>query len=91
MKAQWQVGKYGLHTLALARGVEVHVMWDSTVPKDAPEERRGFQVSCLGRELVKRFKDIDEAQRAGEKLARKILHEALEALPDEGIDTTGNR
>ena len=80
MTAQWQEGRYGLYTLLLTRGIEVHVIWDSCIPKNAPEEKRGYQVSCVGRELSARFKSFEEAKRAGENFARKILYEALDAL-----------
>lgn len=69
MKAEWQKGQYGFTYLKLGR-FKVTVGWN----KD------GYAATFEGITLVDRFDTYEMAQQAGERLARKILKEALEAL-----------
>lgn len=82
MKAQWQEGQYGTYYLKLGQ-FKVCVHYDSSVSKFAPADQHGFKVSFEDTSLVARFKELEQAKKVGEKLARKKLQEALERLGEE--------
>ena len=55
--------------------------WDGTAPRER-EVVTGYKVSFAGITLDTRFKDGEKARHAGEKLAAKVMHEALDLLND---------
>ncbi len=79
MKAygEWKAGDYGFHRLYLPHGLQIVLGWD------AIGGQGGYKVSSFGVTLKARPKDLNEAKALGVKLARKLLVDALGALPNE--------
>lgn len=70
--------KYGCYRAEIA-GMTLAVSWRCT-PHNAAETDRGYLVSFGPWRLKKLFTDVEDAQRAACKLARKKLLEALDDL-----------
>lgn len=72
MKAEWTAAPYNFYYLRFC-GFTVTVGWDG-------KDEGGYKVSFEDRNLVKRYKSLDEAKAAGVRFARQRLQEAIAAL-----------
>lgn len=79
----WQEGAYGFWHLRLPGNFTGVVGWDSARPKGSTEERSGYKVSFEDVSLVARYKSLDEAKAACERLSSAQLAKAAVALGDE--------
>ena len=75
--------KYGCYNAQFA-GFNLAVNWDSMQPKGEPENPQGnYKVHACGFTCQRRAKTVPEGQKLAVLFARKILTEALAALPSE--------
>jgi hypothetical protein len=73
MSIQWSESKYGITRLPVLQHEDVIVEWTTD----------GFKVSFAGLVIRHRFSSVDDAKKAGEFLAIRVLSEALEKLKNE--------
>ena len=76
----WVEGRYNHHYRALGHGLQITIGWDSTASFSS---ETGYKVSFAGATLKARIRSLDEAKAAGLKLAKRMLEDALAALPKE--------
>ena len=77
MKAEWITGKYNFHRLKLGM-FEACVSWANG---------GGYEVNFESARLASNFESLSQAKHYAEKLARKKLNEALEALSEANYET----
>lgn len=75
MKAEWKMWEMGWgESKILSKAHEL------SVGKSMSAQRQGFEAIVFGLKLKKDFAKMDEAKEAAEKLAKKLLEQALSNL-----------